>query len=68
MNKDVNFMNVDSNNFQLDTLSAAIDAANLQIIQNTVPDITLDRKGVSRINPGPPDMGAYERVEMKGKK
>jgi hypothetical protein len=65
INKDANFMNVDSNNFQLDTLSAAIDAASLQIIQNTVTDITHDRKGISRIDPGPPDMGAYERVEKR---
>ncbi len=64
-NKDVNFMNVDSNNFQLDTLSFAIDAASSSIINATVPDIKLDRKGVSRLVPGPPDMGAYERVERK---
>lgn len=64
-NKDVNFMNVDSNNFQLDTLSFAIDAASVEIINKTVPDIKLDRKGISRLVPGPPDMGAYERVEKK---
>jgi hypothetical protein len=58
-------MNVDSNNFQLDTLSFAIDAASSSIINATVPDIKLDRKGVSRLVPGPPDMGAYERVEKK---
>ena len=66
-NKDVNFVNADSNNFQLDTLSFAIDAASAAIINNTVPDIKLDRKGVSRLVPGPPDLGAYERVQ-KGKK
>jgi len=64
-NKDVNFMNVDSNNFQLDTLSFAIDAASVDIINKTIPDIKLDRKGISRLVPGPPDMGAYERVEKK---
>jgi len=64
-NKDVNFISVDSNNFQLDTLSFAIDAASLNIINSTVPDITSDRKGISRVIPGPPDMGAYERVERK---
>lgn len=64
-NKDVNFVNVDSNNFQLDTLSFAIDAASSSIINATVPDIKLDRKGVSRLVPGPPDLGAYERVERK---
>ena len=64
-NKDVNFMNVDSNNFELDTLSYAIDAASVEIINKTFPDIKLDRKGISRLIPGPPDMGAYERVEKK---
>ncbi|MFN8133989.1 MAG: choice-of-anchor Q domain-containing protein [Bacteroidales bacterium] len=53
------------NNFQLDTLSFAIDAASSSIINATVPDIKLDRKGVSRLVPGPPDLGAYERVERK---
>jgi len=56
------------NNFQLDTLSVAIDAASLNIINTTVPDITFDRKGISRITPGPPDLGAYERVEKKKNK
>jgi len=64
-NKDVNFISADSNNFQLDTLSFAIDAASLEIINRTVPDITSDRKGISRIIPGPPDIGAYERVEKR---
>ncbi len=63
LNKDVNFMNADSNNFQLDTLSFAIDAAAISIINATVPDIRFDRKGVSRLVPGPPDLGAYERVK-----
>lgn len=65
VNKDVNFINADSNNFQLDTLSFAIDAASLDIITKTIPDIKLDRKGISRIVPGPPDIGAYERIEKK---
>jgi hypothetical protein len=64
-NKDVNFINVDSNNFQLDTLSFAINVASVEIINKTIPDIKLDRKGISRLVPGPPDMGAYERVEKK---
>jgi len=65
INKEANFINADSNNFQLDTLSFAIDAASINIINTTVPDITHDRKGVSRLVPGPPDMGAYERIEKK---
>ena len=54
-----------SNNFQLDTLAAAIDAASISIINNTLHDIKLDRKGISRLIPGPPDIGAYERVEKQ---
>jgi len=64
-NKEAKFIDPYINNFQLDTLSFAIDAASLNIITNTIPDITIDRKGVSRLVPGPPDLGAYERVEMK---
>jgi len=64
-NEDAKFIDPYKNDFQLDTLSFAKDAASIIIINNTIPDITLDRKGVSRISPGPPDMGAYERVEKK---
>lgn len=62
-NEDVKFKDPFLNNFQLDTLSFAIDAASLDIINATVPDIKFDRKGVSRLIPGPPDLGAYEREE-----
>jgi hypothetical protein len=64
-NKEAKFIEPYKNNFQLDTLSFAIDAASLSIINSTVPDIKFDRKGVSRLIPGPPDLGAYERVEKK---
>jgi hypothetical protein len=64
-NEDVKFVNTTLNDFQLDTLSSAIDIASVSIINNTIPDITLDRKGISRLIPGPPDMGAYERVEKE---
>lgn len=63
--QELNFIKPDSNNFQLDSLSLAVDAASIDIINNTTPDIKLDRKGVSRLLPGPPDMGAYERVKKK---
>ncbi len=64
-NEYAKFIDSTKNDFQLDTLSVAIDAASLNIINNTVPDITHDRKGVSRLIPGPPDLGAYERVEKR---
>lgn len=64
-NEDAKFIDPYINDFQLDTLSFAIDAASISIINNTIPDIKFDRKGVSRLIPGPPDLGAYERVEKK---
>jgi len=64
-NMEAKFKDPYTNNFELDTLSFATDAASLNIITNTVPDITTDRKGISRLIPGPPDLGAYERVEIK---
>jgi hypothetical protein len=65
VNKDAKFKDPGNNNFQLDTLSFAKDAASISIINVTVPDISLDRKGISRLIPGPPDLGVYERVERK---
>ena len=65
INKEAKFKGPYLNNFQLDTLSFAINAASIDIINSTIPDIKFDRKGISRLNPGPPDLGAYERVEKK---
>jgi hypothetical protein len=45
-NQDAKFIDPYKNDFQLDTLSYAINVASLSIINNTIPDITLDRKGV----------------------
>jgi len=64
-NEAAEFIDPYTNDFQLDTLSFAIDAATLGIINNVVPSIILDRKGVSRLEHGQPDMGAYERVEKR---
>jgi len=64
-NEDAKFIDPDVNDFQLDTLSYAIDAASINIINNTIPGITLDRKGISRFEHGLPDLGAYERVEKR---
>jgi len=63
-NKEAKFIDPYTNDFQLDTLSYAIDAASIPIINSTVPSIVLDRKGISRFEHGLPDMGAYERVEI----
>ena len=64
-NEDAKFKDPYKDDFQLDTLSFAKDAASLEIINSSLPDIKFDRKGISRLIPGPPDLGAYERVEKK---
>lgn len=66
-NEDVNFVNKELNNFSLDTLSFAIDAASIAIINEAETDIALDRKGISRLSDENPDLGAYERVEIRKK-
>jgi hypothetical protein len=64
-NEEAKFIDPYANDFQLDTLSFAKDAASIGIINGTVPDIRLDRKGISRVVFGKPDFGAYERVEVR---
>lgn len=59
------FIDPYKNDFQLDTLSNAIDAASMNIINTTAPSILFDRKGISRLEHGLPDLGAYERVEKR---
>jgi hypothetical protein len=64
-NEEAKFIDPYTNDFQLDTLSFAKDAASMGIINGTVPDIRLDRKGISRVVFDKPDLGAYERVEIR---
>ncbi|MFZ4549223.1 MAG: right-handed parallel beta-helix repeat-containing protein [Bacteroidales bacterium] len=64
-NEEAKFIDPYTNDFQLDTLSFAKDAASMEIINSTVPDIKFDRKGISRVLFGKPDLGAYERVEIR---
>lgn len=61
--KNVNprFMNSLEHDYRLDTLSPAKDKANIEYA--TFFPVGLD--GVSRLNDGGPDIGAYERVEGK---
>ena len=49
---------------QLDTLSPAKDAGNIDIV-NAVSWLEYDYNGNSRIADGKPDLGAYERIENK---
>ncbi len=48
--------------FQLDTLSPAKDAGDMEII-NQHPVLEYDYNGVSRTSDGKPDLGAFERIE-----
>ena len=60
-NKDPKFLSVynDSLNFQLDSISPAIDAGSIEIAKK----FPLDYNQQSRLNDKGPDLGAYERVE-----
>lgn len=64
-NEEAKFIDPYTNDFQLDTLSFAKDAASMGIITTTVPDIRSDRKGISRVVFDKPDLGAYERLEKR---
>lgn len=66
-NKAPKFKNLEKyfHNLELDTLSPAKDVGSSQIISGAYRDITLDIKGVSRILDAGPDLGAYERAELK---
>ena len=59
LNEDPNFIDIDQQNFQLDTLSPAKDAAGISGANNVPFDILL----VSRFLDLGPDIGAYERIE-----
>jgi hypothetical protein len=48
--------------FDLDSLSSAIDSADIQLIMG-IPQLQSDYAGKSRIKDGKPDMGALERNE-----
>jgi hypothetical protein len=66
--KDPKFLCVNKNDnyrfdFRLDSLSEGMDKANLSYITNSL----VDMNGVSRLIDGRPDVGAYERVKVKGK-
>lgn len=62
-NVDPKFKNYSDYQYDLDTLSAAKDAGNIQIGE-TIP---LDMRGQSRLNDSAPDLGAFERIEKTKK-
>ncbi len=61
-NHDPLFNDYTENNYQLDTLSPAIDAGSLEVINTSGLDITTDLNGNSRTTDDGPDMGVYEFV------
>lgn len=65
MKADSLFRDTDHWDFQLDTLSPAIDVGFRDIINFSQLNITSDINGVSRVSDAGPDLGAYERVEGK---
>jgi len=60
-NEDPFFVNTDKYDFQLDTLSVAIDAGNREFATLVPEDIL----GVNRLDDAGPDLGLYERQEEK---
>ncbi|MFZ4456982.1 MAG: hypothetical protein ACOYOT_12250 [Bacteroidales bacterium] len=66
--KDPKFLNVNKDDkfiydLRLDSLSAAVDKANLANVVKS----PIDMNGISRLADQGPDIGAYERVKVKGK-
>jgi hypothetical protein len=66
LNEDPRFVNDSISHgafdFQLDTLSFAIDSGDIELIQG-IPQLQLDFNGNSRTADGKPDLGAFERYE-----
>ncbi len=63
--KNPKFVSIEKYNWQLDTLSQAINMGSLDIINNYIysPSIIYDLNEQNRTSYGLPDLGAYERVE-----
>ncbi len=55
------FVNTDNYDYQLDTLSPAIDQANIDYINSYPAQLSLDIKGFERLTNQKADIGAYER-------
>jgi len=56
------FVNIDSNNYRIDTLSPAIDGGSPEVITTSLIEIVNDMDGNSRISDIGPDIGAFEFV------
>ncbi|MEN8122761.1 MAG: right-handed parallel beta-helix repeat-containing protein [Bacteroidota bacterium] len=65
LNEDPLFVNTDNYDYQLDTLSPAINQANIDFINLYPTKLTYDLNGFERLLNSKADVGAYERVEGK---
>ncbi len=61
-NEDPLFIDQYQNDYHLDTLSNAIDAGSMEIIDSSVLDISFDYDGNSRVSDDAPDLGVYEFI------
>ncbi|HNZ43558.1 MAG: hypothetical protein KAZ36_07045 [Bacteroidales bacterium] len=61
-NQDALFKDYNNNDYTLSPGSAAIDAANINLIYFPVIDLVYDIKGRNRTLNPPPDMGAYDYI------
>ncbi len=55
------FKNTDDNNYEIDSVSAAVNAGDISITNLNIPLLNTDLKGSVRPQGAAPDMGAYER-------
>ncbi|MCF8378378.1 MAG: hypothetical protein K9H49_02305 [Bacteroidales bacterium] len=66
-NNDPLFVDYTINDYRLDTLSAASDRGSIDVINNSIFELSNDLDGNSRISDEAPDLGAYEFIPI-GKK
>ncbi len=60
-NKDPLFVNTDNYNYELDTLSPAVDKADINYINSYPVELSTDIKGFERLLNQKADIGAFER-------
>ncbi len=61
VNENPDFTSTEDFDYHLDTISNAVDKANIDIINQNLPYLQYDLDGNSRLSDGKPDIGAYER-------
>ncbi len=65
LNQDPLFANIYNYDYQLDTLSPAINQANIDFINQFPAQLTFDITGFERLTNAKADVGAYERINGK---